>query len=143
VILADVNVLIYAFDSDSADHRTYADWLSEALVAREDFALLDTVLSGLVRIVTHPKIMPRPAPTATAVAFVQALITAPASRWLHGSSALWSEFETMARSDRAIRGNRVSDAYIAAAARAHGARIATADRGFARFDGVSWFDPAA
>jgi predicted nucleic acid-binding protein len=41
-----------------------------------------------------------------------------------------------------IKRNLVPDAYSAAGALTNGARIATADRGFARFPGVSWFDPA-
>jgi len=32
---------------------------------------------------------------------------------------------------------------VAALALAHGCRVATADRGFARFPGLDWFDPAA
>jgi len=33
--------------------------------------------------------------------------------------------------------------HLAALALTHGCRIATADRGFARFPGLDWFDPAA
>ncbi|MGN6200410.1 PIN domain-containing protein [Humibacter sp.] len=39
--------------------------------------------------------------------------------------------------------NLVPDAYFAAMCLAHGARLATADRGFARFAGLDWFDPAS
>lgn len=41
-------------------------------------------------------------------------------------------------SDPLLRGNVVPDAWIATT---HGARVATADRGFARFPGVDTFDP--
>jgi predicted nucleic acid-binding protein len=37
----------------------------------------------------------------------------------------------------------VPDAYLAALAISHGCRLATADRGFARFPGLDHFDPAA
>lgn len=47
------------------------------------------------------------------------------------------------RREAAISGNLVPDAYLAAVALAHGCRVATADRGFARFPGLDWFDPAA
>lgn len=143
MILADVNLLVYAFDADSPHHTPYASWLEATLTSGEEFALLDAVLSGFVRIVTHPKIMPRPAPTNLALDFVDTLIDAPGARWLHGSPELWAAFRTLEAGDRAIRGNLVPDAYIAAAALAHGARVATADRGFARFPGVRCFDPAA
>lgn len=143
MILADINVLVYAFDADATKHDAYASWLERALGGPEDFALLDTVLSGFVRIVTHPKIMPSPAPTAQAVEFVNALIGAPSARWLPASEALWGTFVQLAADDPALKANRVPDAYLASAAIAHGARFATADRGFARFPGLNWFDPSA
>jgi len=43
----------------------------------------------------------------------------------------------------AISGTLVPDAHLAAVALTHGCRLATADRGFARFPGLDWFDPAA
>jgi predicted nucleic acid-binding protein len=43
--------------------------------------------------------------------------------------------------DHGIRGNLVPDAYLAALAVSHGCRLATSDRGFARFPGLDFFDP--
>ena len=45
--------------------------------------------------------------------------------------------------DGGITGNVVPDAHLAAVALTYGCRLATADRGFARFPGLDWFDPAA
>jgi uncharacterized protein len=143
VILADVNLLVYAFDADAVQHPRYAPWLTSALSGPEEFALLDTVLSGFVRIVTHPGILPVPAPTAVALSFVDAVIHAPAARWLHSTDAVWLRMQQLADGDDGIRGNLIPDAYLAAAALTHGARLATADRGFARYPRLNWFDPAA
>jgi len=142
VILADVNLLVYAFDADAVQHPRYAPWLADALGGPEEFALLDSVLAGFVRIVTHPRILPVPAPTAVAMAFVDAVIHAPATRWLRPSETLWERMRQLAEGDDGIRGNLVPDAYLAAAALTHGARLATADRGFARYPRLNWFDPA-
>jgi Predicted nucleic acid-binding protein, contains PIN domain len=90
---------------------------------------------------THPKIMPRPAPTERAVEFVSTLLGAPSARWLPASGALWATFAQLAVGDTGLRGNLVPDAYLASAAIAHGARLATADRGFARYPGLNSFDP--
>lgn len=140
MILPDVNVLVYAFDRDAPHHDGYRVWLGRVRSAHEDLALVPSVLTGFVRIVTHPRIMPKPAPTATAVAFVTALIATPNVRWLHDATATWQTFAELCRDDRGIKANLVSDAYIAATAKTHGARVATADRGFARY-GVPFFDP--
>jgi predicted nucleic acid-binding protein len=40
-----------------------------------------------------------------------------------------------------VAGNRVPDAYLAALAIEHGATLATADRGFARYPGRRWEHP--
>jgi predicted nucleic acid-binding protein len=47
----------------------------------------------------------------------------------------------LAAGDRALGGNLTPDAYLASLALTHGCRLATADRGFARFPALRWFDP--
>lgn len=142
VIIADVNVLVYAFNESSLNHQRYAGWLAEALGGPDDFALVDAVLSGFLRIVTHPKIFAEPASTVSAMEFVTAVIEAPASRWLSSNRAAWDTLTGFADTDSAIRGNHIPDVYLASLAIANGARLATADRGLARY-GRFWFDPAA
>lgn len=141
VIVTDVNVLVYAFDEASTDHARYASWLAEVAGGADALALVDTVLFGFVRVVTHPKIFDDPAPTVAALEFVQALIDSPSGTWLGSNRATWEAFTTIAQGDRAVRGNYVPDAYLASVAIANGARLATADRGFARYPGLDWFDP--
>lgn len=140
-ILADVNVLVYAFDMSAKHHGICSEWFGATLGGGDQFALVDTVLAGFVRIVTHPKIFEDPAPTADAIAFVDAVIDAPASGWVSSTRAVWRRFSAIAASDSAVHGVMAPDAYLAAVALTHGARFATADRGFARFEGVKWFDP--
>jgi len=94
-----------------------------------------------VRIVTNRRVMPTPAPVGLALDFVARLRAARRARWLQAGSASWSRMGEIAKQDRGITGNLVPDAYLAALALAHGCRLATADRGFARFPGLDWFDP--
>lgn len=141
MILADVNLLVYAFDSDCPENPRYRPWLSGVLDGDEEFALADPVLAGFLRLVTNPKIMPRPAPTGMAMTFVEALLGAEGSRWLPVNRAVWTTLGSWIREDPGIRGNVVPDAYLAALAVTNGARLATADRGFGRFPGLRWYDP--
>lgn len=141
MILTDVNVLVYAFDSDCAEHSRYRPWLSDVIAGQEEFALVDAVLAGFLRIATSPKIMPRPAPTAIAMTFVEALVDLEISRWLPANRTGWATVGSWIRDDLGIRGNVVPDAHLAALAVTNGARLATADRGFARFPGLRWYDP--
>ncbi|MBA3741805.1 TA system VapC family ribonuclease toxin [Sporichthya sp.] len=143
MIQPDVNVLVYAYRREAEDHAAYSAWLNGVLSGREELGLVDTVLAAFLRVVTNPRIFTKPAPTADALRFVTALRTAPRARPLHATPATWNRFAEIVRGDRAVRGNLVPDAWLAAVALSHGSRLATADRGFARFTGLDWFEPLA
>ncbi|MGI8684557.1 MAG: TA system VapC family ribonuclease toxin [Acidimicrobiales bacterium] len=143
MILPDVNVLVYAFRREAESHERYAAWLADLVTGSDELALHDLTLLGFVRIVTNRRIVATPAPTGLALDFVTRLRTARRARWLPAGSASWERFGEMAGTDRAIAANLVPDAFIAGLARTHGCRLATADRGFARYPGLNWFDPAA
>jgi predicted nucleic acid-binding protein len=71
--LVDVNVLVYAHRLDSARHQEYADWTRNLLADQEPYGVADIVLSGFLRVVTHPKVFRQPTPLETALAFVEVL----------------------------------------------------------------------
>jgi predicted nucleic acid-binding protein len=56
VILPDVNVLLYAFRSDSPDHTRCKAWLEETVSGSGAYGISPQVCSSLVRIATHPRI---------------------------------------------------------------------------------------
>lgn len=141
LFVPDVNVLVYAFRSDSSDHDVYADWLNGAL-RTDRIGVADTTLSGFMRVVTHSRIFTEPTPPKAALAFVRHLVDAPTTEWLRQGASAWEKFDLLASADGAVRGNLVPDAHIAALCLANGARLATRDRGFARFPDLKWFDPA-
>ena len=61
MLLPDVNVLVYAHRRDSIrNHAEYADWICGLATGPEPFALSVLVLSGLVRVVTNPRIFSPP-----------------------------------------------------------------------------------
>lgn len=141
LILPDVNVLVYAYRREADEHERYAAWLSDLVAGRDDLGLVESTLLGFVRIVTNPRTAADPAPTAEALAFVLALRSGPRVRWLTPTAATWEALAAIIGVDPMVRGNLVPDAWLAAYAISNGARLATADRGFARFDGLDWFDP--
>jgi toxin-antitoxin system PIN domain toxin len=100
------------------------------------------VMSGFLRVVTHPRVFKQPTPIATAVAFVEKLRNSDTVRILDPQDRHLAIFLELCRKTEAI-GNRVPDAYLAAIAIEHGATLATADRGFARYPGLRWEHPLA
>jgi uncharacterized protein len=136
----DVNVLVYAHRSEADDHASYRAWLEEARGAHEPLGVSDLVLSGFVRVVTHPRVFREPTPLATALEFTEALRTSPAVQSLVPGDRHWSIFTDLCRRARAI-GNVVPDAFLASLAIEQGATWVTADRTFARFPGLRWQHP--
>jgi toxin-antitoxin system PIN domain toxin len=143
MILPDVNVLVYSFRREAENHERYASWLAALVAGADELALHDLPLLGFVRIVTNSRIVPTVTPTALALDFVARLRSARRARWLSPAAPSWSRFGELVDEDRGITGNVTPDGYLAALALANGCRLATADRGFRRFPGLDWFDPAA
>lgn len=141
MILPDVNILIYAFRADTPRHEHYAAWLKRLVSSGGQLALCDAVISGFLRIATHPKVISPPTPIEQALDFARWLMDSPGAHWLGPSSSVWSTFEQIASIDRGVRGNLIPDAYLASLCLSHGVQIATADRGFARFEGLRLVDP--
>lgn len=142
MVLPDVGVLVYAFRRESPRHERYSSWLAELVSGSEELALVEGTLIGFLRIVTNPRIYADPAPSPEALAFVDSVRRARRRSWLAVTEAVWTSFVTTATADKQVRGNLIPDAWLAALARSYGCRLATADRGFARFERLDWFDPA-
>lgn len=130
MILPDVNVLVHAFRESAEDHAVYARWLGEAS-RHEDLPLPDAVVTGFVRITTNPAVVQPPVTAAGAFGFVDALRRTAWVRTALGSRVVLDRLRELCADDPGIRGNLVTDAYLAAAAIAHDARLATRDHGFA------------
>lgn len=140
MILFDVNVLVYAFRQDSEHHDEMRAWLESILDGEETCAVSDLVLSGFVRICTHPKIFSPPAPLESAIEFVDAIRNHSNVTVLAPGPRHWNIFLRLSR-ESSVKGNLVSDAYHAALAVEYGCEWVTTDRDFARFQGLKWAHP--
>jgi toxin-antitoxin system PIN domain toxin len=142
MILIDVNVMVYAQRPDAVDHAKYRKWLEETLDSGSMCGFSDVALSGVVRIVTHPRIFSDPTTLDIALGFVTFLRENPGGVIVSPGERHWEIFTRLCKSVGA-KGNLVSDAYFAALAIESGAEWITADRDFARFPGLRWRHPLA
>lgn len=140
MILCDVNVLVYAHRQDAPDHPAYRDWLEELINGAGAYAVADLVLSGFLRVVTHPKVFHKPTPLKEALAFAEQVRGAPNAVLIGPGARQWSIFTELCSAGGA-KGNLVPDAYLAALAIESGSEWVTTDRGFARFPGLRWRHP--
>jgi toxin-antitoxin system PIN domain toxin len=142
VILCDVNVLVYAYRREAPDHPRYAAWVRQAAGSEAAFGVSDLVLSGFLRIVTHPRVFTTPAPLDDALQFARELREQPNAVAVAPGARHWDIF-TRCCEQAGAKGNLVPDAYIAALAIEHGADFVTTDRDFARFPALRWRHPLA
>jgi toxin-antitoxin system PIN domain toxin len=140
VILPDVNVLLYAFRTDSQDHLLYRAWLNDVVNADAAFGMSPQVLSGVIRVATHPRIYARPSGLSDLMAFAAALMDQPHCQVVQPGDRHWSIFSALCRQAKAT-GNLVQDAWFAALAIESGCEWITTDRDFERFEGLRWRSP--
>lgn len=140
MILLDVNVLVGAFRDDAERHTAYREWLFAEISDGAAFALSEAVLTGFLRVVTHPRVFTRPSPLSQAMEFADALLALPGCRLSRAGPRYWEILRHICRHADA-RGNLVADAAHAALAIEHDCVWITADRDFARFPGLRWRHP--
>jgi hypothetical protein len=140
VLLIDVNVLVYAYRQDASDHARYHGWLQDLVDSPNAYGTSDLVLSGFLRVVTHPRVFDPPSPIDNALVFAQTLRTQPNAVPIEPGPRHWGIFTDLCRTT-GVKGNLVPDAYLAALAIESGSEWITTDRDYARFRNLRWRHP--
>lgn len=140
MILADVNVLVFAFRRGATDHARYRAWLEAALAGPGPFGVSELVLSGVVRVATNAALLQDGTSPDDVLAFAESLRNHPHARVCRPGPRHWPIFADLCRTV-GTRGAVVADTYHAALAIEHGCEWVTTDRDFARFPGLRWRHP--
>lgn len=140
MILPDVNVLIYAFRTDSEDHQRYKEWLQSVVNGPAAYGIAPQVLASVVTITTHTRIYRRPSSRADVFAFSRLLMQQPNATVTTPRERHWAIFEDLCVKTKAT-GNLAQDAWFAALAIESGCEWITTDRDYARFPGLTWREP--
>jgi len=140
VVLADVNVLVYAHREDTEHHLACRSWLEATINGEERYGVSELVLSGFVRITTHPKVFASPSPLMAALEFAEQVREQPGAMLIEPGERHWSIFRRLCMEAKA-KGNLVPDAYFAALAIEGGCEWITTDRDYSRFPGLRWRSP--
>ncbi|MBX9578632.1 MAG: PIN domain-containing protein [Chthoniobacterales bacterium] len=88
----DVNILVHAFRKDSESHELCYRWLENRINSGETLALSSVVLSGFLRIVTHPKIFKNPSSLEEAIVFCEIIRTWPNLVFIEPGEHHWRIF---------------------------------------------------
>lgn len=140
--LVDANLLLYAYDPRASQHEASKRWLEDALSGRELVGFAWLTLWAFVRIATNPRVYERPLSVEEAESLVETWLARPVARILEPGERHWEILRSLTRAGQCA-GPLVMDAALAAIAIEHAATLATTDRDFSRFDGLSWRNPIA
>ena len=140
MILPDVNVLVYAHRQDAPNHVAYREWLESVINSEQAYGMADLVLSGFLRVVTHPRVFNPPSTLEQALGFISDVRNQPNCVLVQPGRRHWAIFEQLCRTVH-VKGNLVPDAYLAALAIESGSEWITTDRDFSRFPRLSWRHP--
>ena len=140
MILIDVNVLVYAHRTDAPGHSAYRGWLEELINGDQAYGFSELVLSGFLRVVTHPRVFDPPSDLASGLAFAQVIRSQPNAVPITPGPRHWGIFVRLCEAARA-KGNLIPDAYLAALAIESGSEWVTTDRDYSRFPGLRWRHP--
>lgn len=140
MIVVDANLLIYAYDLDSAHHKKSLSWLEELLSGVEAVGLPWQSVSAFLRVITNRRLPGTRVTLEQAVQVVDEWLQQPNVQVLVPADQHWSVLRQMILEGRAS-GPLVSDAEIAAITIEQGGVLHTTDRDFARFLGLRWKNP--
>lgn len=136
MIAVDTNVLIYAHRRETERHETALQILTNLAEGDRPWALPVFCIAEFVRVVTHLRVFSPPTELNVALDFIDRLLESPGARLLLAGPAYPANFRQTCERAR-VRGNLAFDAQIVASCTEHGVdELVTADRDFARFDGV-------
>lgn len=128
----DVNVLVAAFRADHTHHGQARHWLSQArnecAQGQSTLTLLPMVMTAFLRLVTNSRVFAQPDAIADAIAFLDAILETPGAE-LGFCGQEWPQLRDRLLT-HGLRGNLVTDAWIATAAQSLSEHLVTFDRDF-------------
>lgn len=140
MIIPDVNLLVYAYNSDAPFHAQARRWWEACVGGSQPVALPWAVALGYLRLMTSRTVLARPFETAVALGHLRqwleqpsVLILQPGPRHLD-ILAGFCEAGTLSPS-------LLSDAHIAALAIENQAVLHSNDSNYSRFAGLRWINP--
>jgi toxin-antitoxin system PIN domain toxin len=142
MIIADVNLLVYAHNKAAPLHERARQWWEELITRQHPVGLPWAVALGFVRLVTHASVLTTPLPPLDAVARVRGWLAQPEVRVVEPGPRHLDIVEDLFRAT-GVAGSLTTDTHLAALAIEHQADLCSNDSDFGRFPGLRWVNPLA
>ena len=140
MIIPDLNLLVYAHNDETPHHSTARRWWESLVNGAERIGVPWIVSTGFVRLMTHPRVLVRPATPVEAVDYVGEWFRFPQVTTVNPGTEHLTFFRRNLVA-AGVGGNLVTDAHIAALAMEYQAEVHSNDTDFSRFPGLRWRNP--
>ena len=140
MIVPDVNLLIYAYNSDAPQHESARTWWEDALSGREPVGLTWAVMLGFVRLMTHPAVLMEPMTAGEALSQVRSWLARPNATVLQPGPRHLDLLDVLF-DEAGVAGTLTTDAHLAAIAIENNATLHSNDADFSRFGGLKCLNP--
>jgi toxin-antitoxin system PIN domain toxin len=141
-LVIDTNILIYAANQACPEHDDCRRFLLQSAEGGDTCFLPENVIYEFLRVVTHPRVFPKPLRASEALKFLEALVYIANFRVLGATQNHWKCLCALVRELGQPAGNIFFDVHTVALMREHGIRrIASADMDFAKFSGLDVVNP--
>lgn len=140
MIIPDLNLLIYAYDSKSNFHKLAKQWWETALSGSDQVALCWVVILGFIRITTNARVFKNPLSVEQSTSIVASWLECPNVTIINPSD---QHFEILSEylATLGVGANLVTDIHLATLAREFGGVLHSNDLEFGRFEKISWVNP--
>ena len=140
MIVPDINLLVHAYNSQSAVHAQARGWWEDLLNGTDPVGLAWVAILGFIRITTNRQILVHPFSASEACAHVRTWLERPYVSTIHPgdrhAEILFGLFDSIGTA-----ANLTTDAHLAALAIEHQAELHSTDADFTRFSGLRWTNP--
>ena len=140
MIIPDLNLLVYAYNSDAAHHQQAKVWWEHLVAGSQPIALPWVVALGFLRVMTNRSVLERPMAMATALDHLGSWLDQPGV-WILQPGPRHLAMLTGFCDTGVLSGALVNDAPIAALAIENQAVVHSNDSEFCRFAGLRWINP--
>jgi toxin-antitoxin system PIN domain toxin len=142
VILPDINLLVYAYNSDAPLHPQAKAWWEETLSGTRTVGLPWIVCLGFTRLMTSRSVLVMPMTAGEALGHVRDWIETPQADIVQPGARHLDILDSFAKAG-ALVSTVMTDAHIAALAIELQGEVHSNDHDFSRFPGLRWRNPLA
>jgi len=140
--LIDTNLLLYAVNTDAAEHAGAQQFLTSSLETGDTWYLTEGIAYEFLRVSTHAKVFDQPLTWDQALSFLEAIWSRDNVTVLSAGVDHWSTLRERLESIRHPAGNLFFDIRSYVLMREHSIKtIYTADSDFLQFDDIEVINP--